>query len=110
MTLWQTSQTCQIWVLLCEVYKDSNLHRLLAAAGRWCSEQIETSRILRPLCREGAAARAWESSLPCRALTALVNLPVWYSIWGIAPLLLSSGVLRRCGVSHTSAGTMPTAS
>ena len=62
MTLWQTSLTCQIWVLLCDVYKDSNLHRLLAAAGRWCSEQIETSRILRPLCREGAAARAWAAS------------------------------------------------
>ena len=60
MTLWQTSLTCQIWVLLCDVYKDSNLHRLLAAAGRWCSEQIETSRILRPLCREGAAARVGE--------------------------------------------------
>lgn len=69
MTLWQTSLTCQIWVLLCDVYKDSNLHRLLAAAGRWCSEQIETSRILRPLSRRAAAARAWESSLPCRALT-----------------------------------------
>lgn len=38
MTLWQTSLTCQIWVWLCDVYKDSNLHRLLAAAGRWCSE------------------------------------------------------------------------
>ena len=88
MTLWQTSLTCQIWVLLCDVYKDSNLHRLLAAAGRWCSEQIETSRILRPLCREGAAARAWESSLPCRALTALVNLPgtllhAWYRAWNL---------------------------
>ena len=88
MTLWQTSLTCQIWVLLCDVYKDSNLHRLLAAAGRWCNEQIETSRILRPLCREGAAARAWESSLPCRALTALVNLPgtllhAWYRAWNL---------------------------
>ena len=88
MTLWQTSLTYQIWVWLCDVYKDSNLHRLLAAAGRWCSEQIETSRILRPLCREGAAARAWESSLPCRALTALVNLPgtllhAWYRAWNL---------------------------
>lgn len=41
MTLWQTSLTYQIWVWLCDVYEDSTLHRFLAAAGRWCSGQIE---------------------------------------------------------------------
>ena len=51
MTLWQTSLTYQIWVWLCDVYEDSTLHRFLAAAGRWCSGQIEESRILRLLCR-----------------------------------------------------------
>ena len=51
MTLWQTSLTYQIWVWLCDVYEDSTLHRFLAAAGRWCNGQIETSRFLRPLCR-----------------------------------------------------------
>ena len=56
MTLWQTSLTYQIWVWLCDVYEDSTLHRFLAAAGRWCSGQVEESRILRPLCREGIAA------------------------------------------------------
>lgn len=56
MTLWQTSLTYQIWVWLCDVYEDSTLHRLLAAAGRWCSGQVEESRILRPLCREGIVA------------------------------------------------------
>ena len=50
MTLWQTSLTYQIWVWLCDVYEDSTLHRFLAAAGRWCSGQVEESRILRPLC------------------------------------------------------------
>lgn len=54
MTLWQTSLTYQIWVWLCDVYEDSTLHRFLAAAGRWCNGQIETSRFLRPLCREGS--------------------------------------------------------
>ena len=58
MTLWQTSLTYQIWVWLCDVYEDSTLHRFLAAAGRWCSGQVEESRILRPLCREGIAARS----------------------------------------------------
>lgn len=54
MTLWQTSLTYRVWVWLCNVYEDSALHRILAAVGRWCSEQIEDSRVLRPLCREGA--------------------------------------------------------
>ena len=61
MTLWQTSLTYQIWVWLCDVYEDSTLHRFLAAAGRWCSGQIEESRILRPLCREGIVARSWKA-------------------------------------------------
>ena len=62
MTLWQTSLTYQIWVWLCDVYEDSTLHRFLAAAGRWCNGQIETSRFLRPLCREGIVARSWKRS------------------------------------------------
>lgn len=86
MTLWQTSLTYQIWVWLCDVYEDSTLHRFLAAAGRWCSGQIEESRILRPLCREGIAARSWKDSFLCRVLSALVNLPgtllhAWYKAW-----------------------------
>ena len=99
MTLWQTSLTYQIWVWLCDVYEDSTLHRFLAAAGRWCSGQIEESRILRPLCREGIVARSWKDSFLCRVLSALVNLPP----------LPSSGASRRCGASPTSAGTTHTA-
>lgn len=88
MTLWQTSLTYQIWVWLCDVYEDSTLHRFLAAAGRWCNGQIEESRILRPLCREGIAARSWRDSFLCRVLSALVNLPgtllhAWYKAWNL---------------------------
>ena len=88
MTLWQTSLTYQIWVWLCDVYEDSTLHRFLAAAGRWCSGQIEESRILRPLCREGIVARSWRDSFLCRVLSALVNLPgtllhAWYKAWNL---------------------------
>ena len=88
MTLWQTSLTYQIWVWLCDVYEDSTLHRFLAAAGRWCSGQIEESRILRLLCREGIVARSWKDSFLCRVLSALVNLPgtllhAWYKAWNL---------------------------
>ena len=88
MTLWQTSLTYQIWVWLCDVYSTSTLRRFLAAAGRWCNEQIETSRFLRPLCREGVVARAWRGSLLCRIISFLVNLPVtllhaWYKAWNL---------------------------
>ena len=88
MTLWQTSLTYQIWVWLCDVYEDSTLHRFLAAAGRWCSGQVEESRILRPLCREGIVARSWRDSFLCRVLSALVNLPgtllhAWYKAWNL---------------------------
>ena len=88
MTLWQTSLTYQVWVWLCDVYSTSTLRRFLAAAGRWCNGQIETSRILRPLCREGVVARAWKDSLLCRIISFLVNLPgtllhAWYKAWNL---------------------------
>ena len=88
MTLWQTSLTCRVWVWLCGTYEESTLHRLLAAAGRWCSNQIEESRVLRPLCREGAAAKAWKDSFLCRVLSVLINLPgtllhAWYRAWNV---------------------------
>ena len=88
MTLWQTSLTYQIWVWLCDVYSTSTLRRFLAAAGRWWNGQIEPRRILRPLCREGAAARVWKDSLLCRIIRFLANLPgtllhAWYKAWNL---------------------------
>lgn len=41
------------------------------------NRQIDESRVLRVLCREGVAARAWEESILCRLLTGLINLPAW---------------------------------
>lgn len=62
---------------LCAIYDASVLHRCLAAAGIWCSRQIDESRILRVLCREGVVARSWSGSVLCRFLTFLINLPGW---------------------------------
>lgn len=64
-----------IWTALCGAYEASALHRLLAAAGRWCNRRIDESRILDVLCREGAVARAWGGSRTCRILSFLLNLP-----------------------------------
>ena len=75
MTLFRESCLFRVWTALLAVYNASALHRLLAAAGRWCNCQIDTSRVLRILCREGAVARAWPDSGLCRVLTWLVNLP-----------------------------------
>ena len=59
----QESTLFAFWTALCAVYEESALHRFLAAAGRWCNRQIDSSRILAVLCREGAVARAWDGSL-----------------------------------------------
>ena len=77
MTLLRESYLYHLWLTVLAVYEDSTLHRLMAALGRWCNAQIDESRILRPLCREGAVARSWGESGLCRLLTALVNLPGW---------------------------------
>ena len=75
MTLLRESYLYHLWLALLSVYDDSTVHRVLSAVGGWCSRQIDGSRVLRPLCREGAVARAWPDSVLCRGLTWLVNLP-----------------------------------
>lgn len=75
MTLLRESALCRLWLLLLACYQGSALHRSLAAAGGWCSRQIDESRVLRPLCREGIVARAWPDSLLCRLASFLFDLP-----------------------------------
>lgn len=75
MTLLKESCLYHFLLLLLATFEDSGLHRLAVRAGAWCSRQIEESAVLRPLCREGAAARSWPGSLSCRLLTWVVNLP-----------------------------------
>ena len=75
MTLLRESYLYQLWMALCGLYDASVLHRLLAGLGAWCSGQIEGSAVLKPLCREGAMARAWPDSFLCRFLSFLVDLP-----------------------------------
>ena len=71
------SNLYRMMLTVCAVYDESALRRLLAAAGRWCARQADTSAVLGVLCREGAVARSWGSSRLCRLLGAVVNAPGW---------------------------------
>ena len=75
MTLLRESYLYHLWTVLLSVYDGSAVHRILVAAGGWCNRQIDASRVLRVLCREGAVARAWPDSCLCRLLTWIINLP-----------------------------------
>lgn len=75
MTLIRESCVYSLFLMLASVYEDSALHRILAVLGRWCTRQIDGSAVLRPLCREGVAARAWAGSRLCRLLSSLANKP-----------------------------------
>ena len=77
MTLLRESYLYHLWTTMLSLYGDSFCHRLLCRVGPWCHRQINESRILEPLCREGVVARAWPDSLLCRLMTFLVNLPGW---------------------------------
>ena len=97
MTLLRESYLYHLWLTVLAVYEDSTLHRLMAALGRWCNAQIDESRILRPLCREGAVARSWGESGLCRLLTALVNLPGWllHQLYRLLPVTFEDSVFAR---------------
>ena len=71
----QGSNFNRFWLAVCTLYGESTLHRVLKAMGRWCNRQMDESAVLRVLCREGVVARSWGTSLLCRFLTFLVNLP-----------------------------------
>ena len=75
MTLFRESFLYQLWLMLSATYLDSGLCRTITAIGAWCNRQIDGSRFLGVLCREGKVAKSWPDSLLCRLLTWLVNLP-----------------------------------
>ena len=75
MTLIRESCVYSLFLMLASVYEDSALHRILAVLGRWCTRQIDGSAILRPLCREGAVARAGAGRRRWRLLGSLAHTP-----------------------------------
>ena len=129
MTLLHESYLYHLWMTLCSIYGDSVVHRVLARIGAWCSRQIDESCVLRPLCREGAVARAWPESFLCGFLTFVVNLPAWllHKLYTALQLtfedsffarlafpsakrrpLRSPGLSCSCGSSRFLIGTTPT--
>ena len=76
MTLYRESFLYRLWRMLYAAYHESALHRLFVQAGKWCGGQIDTSALLRPLCREGYVARGWADSLLCRLLAFWANIPI----------------------------------
>lgn len=100
-TLLRQSALFRLWTSLLSTYEDSALHRLLAAAGGWCGRQIDSSRVLRVLCREGSAARAWPDSLLCRLLTRILNLPasLLHRLYQALPRTLEDSFFARLAFS-----------
>ena len=97
MSFIRESYCWRLWLTLLSVYDASGLHRVLAAAGRWCNRQIDESRLLDVLCREGAVSRSWETSLLCRWLTTAANLPVRLLHWLYRRL---EGLLEKSFFAH----------
>ena len=75
MTLLRESYLYHLWMTLVSIYRDSAVCRILTGIGAWCNRQIDESRILNVLCREGVVARSWQGSFVCRTLNRVVNLP-----------------------------------
>ena len=81
MTLLRESMLYRLCMLLWNTYLDSGVCRCLRVIGAWCNRQIDESAMLGVLCREGAVAKAWETSWPCRLLTCLLDIPARLLHW-----------------------------
>ena len=77
MTIFQQSMLYALLAGIGRLWRESCLGRGFAALVRWLSAKVDESAILWVLCREGKVARAWEESFLCRAISAVVNFPVW---------------------------------
>lgn len=107
MTILRESMIYQLWLALLAVYDESRLHALLVRLGAWCNRQIDESRILQPLCREGVVARAWPESGLCRLLTGLVNLPGWilHKLYCLLPVTFEDQFFCPAGISSGGRGS-----
>ena len=97
MTLLRDSYLYHLWLAVLAIYEESTLHCLMVRLGAWCSRQIDESRILQPLCREGVVARAWPESGLCRLLSSLVNLPGWllHKLYGLLSVTFEDSFFAR---------------
>ena len=77
MTIFQQSMLYALLAGIGRLWRESCLGRGFAALVRWLNAKVDESAILWVLCREGKVARAWEESFLCRAISAVVNFPVW---------------------------------
>ena len=91
------SYVYQLCLALYGLYMESGLHRCLVACGAWCNSQIAESAVLRVLCREGIVARAWQTSIFCRILTWLINLPAWllHQLYRVAQPIFTGSFFAR---------------
>lgn len=75
MSLLRESYLYHLWATFYALYLDGAVHRGLMAAGDWFCRQIDESRVLTALRKEGALAGSWKESRCCRLLSWLLNLP-----------------------------------
>lgn len=81
MSLFRESFLCRLLLAFWTLYLNSGLCRLIRRLENWCGRQVETSCLLRPLCREGVVARGWPDSCLCRLLNFIADLPARLLRW-----------------------------
>lgn len=75
----QNSVICQffvqLWTLVLNAWPESWLCRALDALAAWAARTAGESRACAVVRRDGRLATAWDSSLTCRVMSLLLNLP-----------------------------------
>lgn len=88
-----------LWCALQEGWQGSVAGRICAGIGRWIVKCVAGSALCQFLWRDGAVIRGWPSSLSCRGLMAIINLPVALIQWvyGKGKALFDHSFLFRLG-------------
>lgn len=70
-----------LWTFLRNGWRESALGRAFTRMGRAVRHGVDGSWLCQAIWREGRVERGWRSSLTCRFLTGLLNLPVALVQW-----------------------------
>lgn len=85
MTIVESSFICRfflsLWAALVGAWEDSRVGKALGALGKSFARQVKGSAVCRFLWREGTLPKSWGTSLTCKVLTFILNIPCAICRW-----------------------------
>lgn len=85
MAIVESSMICRfllgLWTILVQAWGESRVGNALRAFGRGVASAVQKSGVCQFIWREGTLPRSWGSSVTCKLITAILNIPCAICKW-----------------------------